>query len=182
MAKVVSMQPDRPKRRRWLVGISVLMGVLFVGALVFLLLNFLGIVSFSSLRASLPWSRSKEVEPELTELEFLKQEKLALEADLAQLSSRLQDKDAKISTLNSEIERLRAELDELVKEQENATAMASIYDSMDPKAAAAILARLPNEEVLSILGKLKKDQAAAILALLDSQKASEITQVWMKVE
>ncbi len=118
----------------------ILLIVLFVAVLVFLLLNFLGIVQMPSLGMSLPWSRSPPAEDqEQTELENLQQEKAVLTADLAQLSSRLQDKDAQIASLESEIQGLRSELDKIALQQENITSMASVYGKMDPQAAANIL-------------------------------------------
>lgn len=182
MTKVLTMEPEQPKRKSWIIGLGVLCALAFIAVLVFLLLNFLGIISISSLRSTLPWHQSPAVKQELTEFEQLQREKRDLEADLAQLSSRMQDKDAEITALKSEIERLKIELEELAQKQESVTAMASVYGSMDPQAAAVILGKLPNEEVLSILGKLKKDQAAAILSSMDSQKASELTRDWVKGE
>ena len=182
MAKVVTMPSHGPKRRRWLSGLAIALVIALVAGLVFLLLNFLGIIHFPSLLSSLPWAKSSPAEPEETELDRLQQQKIALEADLAQLTSRLKDREAQIAALQKEVVSLKTELDQLMSKQENVAAMVLVYGSMDPKAAAAILGKLSNDEVLAILSNLKKDQAAAILAALDSQQASELTHTWVKGE
>jgi flagellar motility protein MotE (MotC chaperone) len=179
VAKVATI-PDAPKRRRWVSGLGIALAMVFVAGLVFLLLSFLGIINTPSFLLSLPWVKVPSEESEETELTRLQQEKMELEADLAQLSGRLKDRETEISTLQEEVASLRNQLNELTAKQDNIKAMVSIYDSMDPKAAAAILGKLSNDEVLDILSNLKKDQAAAILAALDSQKASEITRAWVK--
>lgn len=183
MAKVTTIQSSPPRKGCWLVWLGVLLAVLFLAVLVFLLLNFLGVVSLSSLPRTLPWFQSPAVESEqIQQQEQLARENAGLQADLAQLSSRLQDKESEIAALQEQVERLQAELAELTRQEEAFAAMASVYGRMDPQAAAVILGKLPTEEILPLLGKLKKDQAAAILALMDSEKASELTRAWARIE
>ena len=178
MAKITTIGPDTPPKGRWLIWAGIFIAVLVLLSLLAMLLNFLGIVDFSTLPLALPWFRSPAEESE----QILKEEQLAmqivdLQADRELLLGSLEDKKT-IALLKAEVERLETEIKQLIEQEQAITDMAAIYAKMDPAAAAAILEKLSAEEVLPILGKLKKDQAAAILAELDGDLASKITRAW----
>ncbi|NMA55641.1 MAG: hypothetical protein GX952_06930 [Firmicutes bacterium] len=179
MAKITTIGPDTPPKGRWLIWAGIFIAVLVLLSLLAMLLNFLGIVDFSTLPLALPWFRSPAEESE----QILKEEQLAmqivdLQADRELLLGSLEDKKNEIALLKAEVERLETEIKQLIEQEQAITDMAAIYAKMDPAAAAAILEKLSAEEVLPILGKLKKDQAAAILAELDGDLASKITRAW----
>jgi flagellar motor switch protein FliG len=178
VAKVVSIPKDVPKCRRWLAGFGVTLSLLFIVGLAFLVLSFLGVVRPPSILSNLPWVASSPMEPEETELDQLVRENEALLADLNLLSQQLRDREVEIAALQQEVTSIRSELNQMMLKEENVAAMIPVYGSMDPQVAAAILERLPNNDVLAILTKLKKDQAAAILAALGSERASELTLAW----
>lgn len=58
--------------------------------------------------------------------------------------------------------------------QASAVDVISMYDAMSDKQAAAILAKLPEDEALEVLSRLDSDKAAAILEQMPAEQAANL--------
>ena len=106
----------------------------------------------------------------------LEQRERALDGREALLKAAEQRVDQKVAELN----RLKGELETLVKGQKKAEeaqseSLVKIYENMKPKDAARIFDTLDIEVLLEVLGRMKELKTAPILAAMEEERAREVT-------
>ncbi|PJW18996.1 MotE family protein [Geobacillus sp. WSUCF-018B] len=91
---------------------------------------------------------------------------------IEQLKSELAAKDEEIARLSTQ-QQLPTQ-QEKGGGQASAVDVISMYDAMSDKQAAAILAKLPEDEALEVLSRLDSDKAAAILEQMPAEQAANL--------
>lgn len=107
---------------------------------------------------------------------------------IAKLEKNIKNKQSEIAALKQEIERLNAELDAAKQEEPSAAAgtmptvqdVVKIYETMAPKNAAAIIAKMSDEEAVYILSSLSSEATAAILEKMTPEEAAKYTVLLAK--
>jgi flagellar motility protein MotE (MotC chaperone) len=117
-------------------------------------------------------SESQEMsrEDSVEAVNWIEQEKKRLAAWESELDSR-----------RKELKRLDAEVSQKVLKLEQAesariTNLARLYDGMDARAVARLMANLDDETVVSILPRMKSKNASQVLQLLPSQRAASLSK------
>ena len=93
--------------------------------------------------------------------------------DLAE--ARLLEKIATMQSLKKEIEGMLENLSD--KEEEELVALAKIYESMKPAAAASVLNRMDNKIVFDLFKRIKKKNTAKIIEKMATGKARLISEM-----
>jgi len=100
---------------------------------------------------------------------------------LEQEKKRLAEWEAELNTREKSLKRLDAEVSKKVLKLEQAestriTNLARLYDGMDSRAVARLMASLDDETVVSILPRMKAKNASQVLQLLPSQRAARLSK------
>lgn len=186
--RIMNINTERGSVTGWLIGILAFIAVCIGGYLMAVNLGYVkvpeSLAQISVIKAVMP----KVNEPPVTEVvtisneESLKQQIIILnskivaaEAKIETLEAQLAEKESLITTRNDEIASLRNALK--MTQGQNISAVAGIYESMDPLEASVILASLTPEEASLIIGAMKESKAAGIMELLDKNFATRITSI-----
>ena len=156
-------------------------GLLYLAATVLVLQP----AKFAGLRPAGPANRSADDDPSwrFRNPEFnqwvaqIKEEKdtLALrEQQLNELQSRLTSERQEIMTVTQTVAQMQADFDRNVirfgaQETENVRRQAKLIAAMSPAGAAAMIAEMPDDDVVRILFTMKVDEASAILDTLSTR-------------
>jgi flagellar motility protein MotE (MotC chaperone) len=168
-------------------------GVLYLAATVLVLQP----SKFAGARAAAPTNRSADDDPSwrFRNPEFnqwiaqIKEEKDALalrEQHLNELQNRLTAERQEIMTVTQTVAHLQSDFDRNVirfnsQETENVRRQAKLIAAMSPAGAAAMIAEMPDDDVVRILFTMKIDEASAILDTLstrgkdDAKRAATLT-------
>jgi flagellar motility protein MotE (MotC chaperone) len=168
-------------------------GVLYLAATVLVLPP----AKFAGWRPAGPANRSADDDPSwrFRNPEFnqwvaqIKEEKdtLALrEQNLTELQNRLSAERQEIMTVTQTVAQLQMDFDRNVirfssQETENVRHQAKLIAAMSPAGAAALIAEMPDDDVVRILFTMKTDEASAILDMLstrgrdDARRAAALT-------
>ncbi len=127
-----------------------------------------------------------EYEPDLSEIESAAsgmsvRDSLEKADWLEQETARLADRKAELDKRERELNRLDKEVTQkLLKLEQAETArvntLAKLYDGMDPRAVAQLMANLDDETIVSILPRMKLKNASAVLALLPPQRGARLSK------
>lgn len=127
-----------------------------------------------------------EYEPDMSEIESgaegMSVEDSIEKADwLEQETAKLAERKATLDKRERELKRLDQEVTQkLLKLEQAETAristLAKLYDGMDPRAVAQLMANLDNETIVSILPRMKIKNASAVLALLPPQRGAKLSK------
>ncbi|UCE25122.1 MAG: hypothetical protein JSU74_03480 [Candidatus Zixiibacteriota bacterium] len=117
-----------------------------------------------------------EQEGRMTEKDSLEQVNW-LESEKAALASRKKELD----TRQRELERLEKEVNKKLLNLEQAESartaqLAKLYDGMDARSVAKLMANLDDKTVVSILPRMKLKNASAVLQLLPAQRAAKLSK------
>lgn len=93
--------------------------------------------------------------------------------DLAE--ERLDDKAAQLVSLKGEVESLLKNLSD--KEEDELLALAKIYESMKPAAAASVLDRMDNNIVFDLFKRMKTKNTAEIMEKMSTTKARIVSEM-----
>jgi len=109
-------------------------------------------------------------EDSIKAVNWLKQEKAALSQREQELTNR-----------QKELERLDKQVSQKILSLEQAESvrianLAKLYDGMDSKAVAKLMANLDDETVVSILPRMKTKNASAVLQLLPPRRAARLSK------
>jgi len=168
-------------------------GVLYLAATILVLQP----AKFAGLRPAGPTNRSADDDPSwrFRNPEFnqwvaqIKEEKDALalrEQNLTELQNRLAAERQEILTVTQTVAQLQMDFDRNVirfssQETENVRHQAKLIAAMSPAGAAAMIAEMPDDDVVRILFTMKTDEASAILDSLstrgkdDARRAAALT-------
>ncbi len=157
----------------------------------------LSTAKFASLRPAAPTNRSADDDPSwrFRNPEFnqwlaqIKEEKDSLasrEQRLTELQNRLAAERQEISTVTRTVARLQSDFDQKIihfssQETENVRHQAKLIAAMSPAGAAAMIAEMPDDDIVRILFTMKTDEASAILDTLstrskdDARRAATLT-------
>lgn len=109
-------------------------------------------------------------EDSIEQVNWLKKEKAALaekEADLARREKELSSLDRKVSQKLLKLEQA---------ESARVANLARLYDGMDPRSVAKLMAQLDDDTVVSILPRMKLKNASQVLALMPSVRAARLSK------
>jgi flagellar motility protein MotE (MotC chaperone) len=100
-----------------------------------------------------------------------------LKTEKAQLATRKADLDKREKQLNALSKKVEQQM--LVIEQAESTRiqqLAKLYDGMDPRAVAQLMANLEDDIIVSILPRMKQKNAAQVLQLLPSKRGARLSR------
>ncbi len=100
---------------------------------------------------------------------------------IAKQKKRIEQLKSDLAAKDEEIARLSTQQQQLARPEKSngqaavaAADVISMYDAMSDKQAAAILAKLPENEALEVLSRLDGDKAAAILEQMPAEQAANL--------
>ena len=109
-------------------------------------------------------------EDSIAEVNWLEQEKAAL----AQKEQELNARQAGLESLDKEVSRKLLTLEQAKTTRVNN--LAKLYDGMDSRAVAQLMANLDNETVVAILPRMKTKNASAVLELVPPKRAAKLSK------
>ncbi len=109
-------------------------------------------------------------EDSIAEVNWLEQEKTAL----AQKEQELNARQAGLESLDKEVSRKLLVLEQAQTSRINN--LAKLYDGMDPRSVAQLMANLDNETVVAILPRMKTKNASAVLELVPPKRAAKLSK------
>lgn len=100
---------------------------------------------------------------------------------LAKEKERLHQKETDLNVREVKLDRLDAEVSRKMLKLEQATTakiseLAKLYDGIDAKAVAAMMANLDNETIVAVLPRMKQKNASQVLGLLPPARAAQISK------
>lgn len=115
-------------------------------------------------------------DPLNNELQTLKREIDKLQKENISLRNEIRQKSNDLVDMIQELDQLQTKLVQLENSKISQSRVAEVYERMRPQQAAAILGKLPEEEVLAILIMIDTQQVSQILAQLEPNQAASLTQ------
>ncbi|UCG61234.1 MAG: hypothetical protein JSV52_13065 [Candidatus Zixiibacteriota bacterium] len=109
-------------------------------------------------------------EDSLEQVNWLEQEK----AGLAQREKELNARQTDLERLEKEVNKKILTLEQA--ESARTAQLAKLYDGMDPRAVATLLANLDDQTVVAILPRMKLKNASAVLQLMPAQRAARLSK------
>ena len=109
-------------------------------------------------------------EDSIEQVNWLEKEKTALAKREQELNTRQRDLDR----LEKEVNKKLLNLEQV--ESTRTAQLAKLYDGMDPRAVANLLANLDDKTVVSILPRMKLKNASAVLQLMPAQRAAKLSK------
>ncbi len=94
-----------------------------------------------------------------------------------ELTNEVKARQEEITDLIRERDRLVSELEAASKVEESSSDVASVYEEMSAKQAAAIMGELESPQVAELLKELSPKQQADILGRMNAQQAAVVTQL-----
>ena len=110
------------------------------------------------------------VEDSLKEVNWLEKEK----ADIEKRKKELDKREKELNKLNREVTQKLLRLEQA--ESTRINNLAKLYDSMDPRSVARLMANLDDETVVSIIPRMKTKNASAVLQLLPAKRAARLSK------
>jgi flagellar motility protein MotE (MotC chaperone) len=111
-----------------------------------------------------------EVEDSIKQVNWLEKEKKRLSEKEAELEKR----EKKLSSLDKEVSKKLSRLEQAETARYNN--LAKLYDDMDPRAVAKLVANLDDATVVSILPRMKRKNASQVLALMPATRAALLSK------
>lgn len=170
---------------------------MLIGGVLYLLATVMVFSSakFANAKMAAPSNRSADDDPSwrFHNPEFnqwvaqIKEEKEALalrEQHLTELQNRLTAERQEILTVTQTVAQLQSEFDRSVirfnaQAAENVRRQAKLISAMSPAGAAAMIAEMPDEDLVRILFVMKTDEASAILDMLSKRGKDEARRAAM---
>lgn len=106
----------------------------------------------------------------IEQVNWLDKEKAALAEREKEINKRQRDLDR----LEKEVNKKLLNLEQV--ESARTAQLAKLYDGMDPRAVANLLANLDDQTVVSILPRMKLKNASAVLQLMPAQRAAKLSK------
>ncbi len=110
------------------------------------------------------------VEDSLKEVNWLEEEKAKIEKRKKELDKR----EKELNKLNREVTQKLLRLEQA--ESTRVNNLAKLYDSMDPRSVARLMANLDDATVVSIIPRMKTKNASAVLQLLPAKRAARLSK------
>ncbi|MGG5252947.1 MotE family protein [Neobacillus sp. SM06] len=188
--EVTENEIEQKKPFQWFVFV-ILIPLLFAIAVALIVSTFAGINVFSAakdLSGKLPFVSSvfpknapstanKKAANDLISLQAQVKDD---EAKISQLQAKLQSKDQEIQKAQLENNRLQQQIDSLnASQKESKRALSDLvttYETMSPKKAAPIIAKMTDAEALKILSSVKPEILASIMENMDPAQAARFTE------
>ncbi|CAM5185874.1 Flagellar motility protein MotE (MotC chaperone) OS=Ureibacillus acetophenoni OX=614649 GN=SAMN05877842_101473 PE=4 SV=1 [Ureibacillus acetophenoni] len=167
----------------------VLIPLVFVIAVLLVIASFTGTNVFEKakeLSNNLPFVSSQEADPDSTPIDGQKLVELQAEieekeAEIAQLQSQLESANAKNQEAQVLQEELEYEIQKLKNQQSAAqqkfTELVSAYEKMSAKEAAPILEAMNTNEAVRILSNLKPATLSEVLSKMKAENAAKFTEL-----
>ncbi|WP_071459446.1 MotE family protein [Bacillus massilinigeriensis] len=169
----------------------VILPALFAVTLALIVMSFAGINIFDSAReigARIPGIKQLVQKSETPSIKEAEKRMIGLEAEIKnqeakmeQLQSKLDNKEKENDRIQLEKQQLEEQIDELAAIQaENKRAFKDIvrtYETMSPKSAAPIIAKMEDGEALKILKNVKPDSLSAIMEKMVPEDAAKYTEL-----
>ncbi|PLR97273.1 MotE family protein [Bacillus sp. T33-2] len=191
MQKDLEEIKDKPQSKLQWFLIVILIPSLFAITVALIVLTFAGVNVFekaNDIGAKIPFVSGlmkgekkesvKEYEKQIAGLEAEMKDR---EAKIEQLQKKIDNNGKDIERVQLEKQQLEAQIDELTAiQEENKRAFKDIvrtYESMSPKSAAPIIAKMTDEEALKILTNIKADTLAAIMEKMTPEEAAKYTEM-----
>ena len=116
-----------------------------------------------------------------TESGMSKEDSLREQNWLEKEKKALAEREKAVSKREKEIERLNLEVNKKLTRLEQAESsrisqLAKLYDGMEPRSVALLIANLDDETVVSILPRMKLKNASQVLALMPAQRAAKLSK------
>jgi flagellar motility protein MotE (MotC chaperone) len=108
-------------------------------------------------------------------MEWLEEEKAALSARESELRKRREE----LETLDEELSRKMAVIEKA--ESTRITQLAKLYNGMDARAVAQLMANLDDLTVVSILPRMKQQNAARVLQMIPAKRAARLSKKMMMI-
>lgn len=88
--------------------------------------------------------------------------------------TKLKNKERELIKLDREVSQKVLKLEQA--ESSRIAGLAKLYDGMDPRSVAALMANLDDETVVSILPRMKQKNASQVLALISAKRAARLSK------
>ena len=109
-------------------------------------------------------------EDSLRELSWIQKEK----KDLSEREKAVSKREKELERLNIEVSKKLTRLEQA--ESARISQLAKLYDGMEPRSVALLIANLDDETVVSILPRMKMKNASQVLALMPAQRAAKLSK------
>lgn len=168
-----------------LFGLVIIVLLAMLVTFTILLLDYFQVIDGEAILAfwqeRVPWWQEEEEEkeeshPYLEQLRALEKELEELRQENDRLRYEVGQKSKEVQALLQELEELRVKEREWEDERERRLLVGEVYNKMQPREAAAILAELSDEEALAILLLVDAQQVSQILAQMDPARAATLTK------
>ena len=100
-------------------------------------------------------------------------------ARLTQKENDLNVRETKLNKLDSEIAAKLLKLEQVTTSK--VVDLAKLYDGIEPKSVAAMMASLDDETIVAVLPRMKQKNAATVLGLLPPARAAQISQQMISI-
>jgi flagellar motility protein MotE (MotC chaperone) len=117
----------------------------------------------------------KAVQDSMVAMGWIAKEKERLRQKETDLSTR----EVKLGKLDSEVSRKMLKLEQVTTSK--IADLAKLYDGIDPKAVAAMMASLDNETIVVVLPRMKQKNASQVLGLLPPARAAQISKQMISI-
>lgn len=183
----VEAAPKEPGKLQKLF-VWVLIPVLFALAMAMIIAEVTGTNVFEKVNSVISSEKKAENEVDQSSSEDYEKQIVDLKAQMKEKEAQVTSLQTKIDTNKTDLSKAEVEKKQLEKEiqklQESkadtntdSTTLVKTYEQMTPKAAAAIIETMSNEEALKILRNLKPATLAPILEKMQPTKAAEYTEL-----
>jgi flagellar motility protein MotE (MotC chaperone) len=98
---------------------------------------------------------------------------------LHQKEADLNIREVKLAKLDSEVSRKMLKLEQVTTSK--ISDLAKLYDGIEPKAVAAMMASLDNETIVAVLPRMKQKNASQVMGLLPSARAAQISKQMIEI-
>ena len=114
--------------------------------------------------------QKKAIEDSIKEVSWIESQKTSL----AQKEKELNTRQKELNRLEKEINKKVLNLEQV--ESARTAQLAKLYDGMDPRAVAKLLANLDDKTVVSIFPRMKLKNASAVMQLMPAQRAAKLSK------
>jgi flagellar motility protein MotE (MotC chaperone) len=136
--------------------------------------------------AALDYDPTKDSSAKPTTIVMTAKDSLAAVSWLDKEKEKLRDKEKALNVREVQLNKLDAELSKkMIKIEQVTTAkiadLAKLYDGMDSKAVAAMMASLDDTTIVSVLPRMKQKNASIVLGLMPPARAASISRQMIMV-
>jgi flagellar motility protein MotE (MotC chaperone) len=98
---------------------------------------------------------------------------------LRQRETGLNQREAKLDKLDAEISRKMLKLEQATAAK--ISELAKLYDGIEPKAVAAMMANLNDATIVAVLPRMKQKNASQVLGLMPPARAAQISRQMIEI-